>query len=128
MELEGIDSVVQDVVAEQRLERPSVHRVAGAIENLIDVELQPGVLKDPHGPVRIEIDQHIDIAARLGLASPRATEPNTAAWDAPSRFNSLSWVRKVRRTSLSTPVIFQPCGKAHRKSASERRVRKGASA
>src|ERR1017187_2167006 len=59
-----------------------------------------------------------------GLASPRATEPNTAAWDAPSRFNSLSWVRKVRRTSLSTPVIFQPCGKAHRKSASEKRVGK----
>ena len=39
--LEGIDSVVQDVVAEQGLERPSVHHVASAIENLIDVELQP---------------------------------------------------------------------------------------
>src|ERR1017187_3135267 len=45
--LEGIDSVVQDVVAEQRLERPSVHHVAGAIENLIDVVLSAWRIERP---------------------------------------------------------------------------------
>src|ERR1035438_1514176 len=66
--LEGIDGVVQDVVAEQRLERPSVHHVAVAIEDLIDVELEPGVLKRPHRPVRVQFNQHIDIATRLSFS------------------------------------------------------------
>jgi hypothetical protein len=54
--LEGIDGVVQDAVAEQWLESSSVHHIARAIEDFIDVELQSGVLEDPHGSFGIEID------------------------------------------------------------------------
>src|ERR1022692_3789784 len=65
-----MDRVAQNVIAEQGLQVPAVHYVAGAIEELVDVELQPGVLEDPHGPILIEVYQHVDIAVRTGF-SPR---------------------------------------------------------
>ena len=72
--LEGINCVVQNVIAEQRLERPAVHHISGAMEHLVDVDLQAGVLEDPHGLVRIQFHQHIDIAVFPGLAARHGTE------------------------------------------------------
>src|ERR1022692_972981 len=63
-----MDRVAQNVIAEQGLQVPAVHYVAGAIEELVDVELQPGVLEDPHGPILIEFHQHVDIAVRTGFS------------------------------------------------------------
>src|ERR1035438_8466535 len=65
-----MDRVAQYVVAKQRLESPAVHHVAGTAEEFVDVELQPRVREDSHGPILIEFYQHIDIAVRDGL-SPR---------------------------------------------------------
>src|ERR1035441_3811449 len=65
-----MDRVAHNVVAEQGFEGSAVHHVAGAVEEVVDVELQPGVLEDPHGPILIEFHQHIDIAVRIGF-SPR---------------------------------------------------------
>jgi len=51
--LEGIDGIAQDAVAQQRLERSAIHDVAGAVEELVDVYLQPRVFEDPQRPVLI---------------------------------------------------------------------------
>src|ERR1039458_10729504 len=40
LNLEGMDRVAQNVIAEQRLQSPTVHHVAGAIEEFVDVDLQ----------------------------------------------------------------------------------------
>src|ERR1035441_3612949 len=45
------------------------------------------------------------------MASPRATEPNTEAWDTPSRPHSLSWVRRVCSTSLRAAGIINESSK-----------------
>src|ERR1035441_14554 len=58
----------------QRLERSAILDVAGAVEELVDVELQPGVFEDPQRPVLIELHQHVDIAVPSGLASCDRTE------------------------------------------------------
>src|ERR1035437_5058011 len=70
--LEGMDRVAQNVIAEQGLESPAVHHVAGTVEEFVDGELQPGVLEDPHGPMLIEFYQHIDIAVLVELDEHRS--------------------------------------------------------
>jgi hypothetical protein len=68
--LEGMDRVARNVIADQGLGDPAVHHVAGAIEECVDVQLQPGVREAPPGPILIEFHQRIDIAVRAGF-SPR---------------------------------------------------------
>jgi hypothetical protein len=43
--LEGIDCVVQNVASEQWLQRPAIHNITSAIEELADIQFQPGVFK-----------------------------------------------------------------------------------
>jgi hypothetical protein len=62
-----MDCVTQDIIAEEGLEGPPIHYVTGSIEEIVDIELQPGVLKDPHRPMFIEFHHHIDIAARTSF-------------------------------------------------------------
>src|ERR1022692_3316428 len=62
-----MDRVAQNVIAEQRFEGPAVHHVSGTAEEFVDVELQPRVREDPHGPALVEFHQHVDIAVRDGL-------------------------------------------------------------
>ena len=65
--LEGMDCVAEDVIAQQWLEGPAAYHVPGAVEEFVDVELQPGVRENPHGPILIEVNQHIDVARRRGF-------------------------------------------------------------
>src|ERR1700682_3043750 len=67
--LEGIDGVAKDAIAEQRFERPAVHHVAHAIEDIVNIKLKPRIFENPHGPGLVEVHQHIDVAIRLGLPS-----------------------------------------------------------
>src|ERR1017187_10045286 len=63
-----MDRVAQNVIAEQGFECPAVHHVAGTAEEFVDVELQPRVREDSHGPILLEFYQHIDIAVRTAFA------------------------------------------------------------
>jgi len=69
----------------------------------VDVQFESGVLKDAHWPVLVEIHQHVNIA--FGASFTRATEPNTAACDTPSRRRSLSWERSVSSTYWRSSFI-----------------------
>jgi hypothetical protein len=69
-----MDGIAQDAIAKKRLERSAIHYVTGAIEDLADVDLQPGVFEDPHGPIPIEFHEHVDIAIRSGFSPRDRTE------------------------------------------------------
>src|SRR5271155_281842 len=72
--LEGIDCVAQNVASEERLQRPAIHNVTGAIEELTDIKFQPGILKNADGARFVEFDQHVDVALLTGFASRDRTE------------------------------------------------------
>jgi len=61
--LEGMNGTGAGYYPEQRLEGPAVHHVAGAVENLVDVELQPRILEDPDGAVLIGSQKSISLSA-----------------------------------------------------------------
>jgi hypothetical protein len=69
-----MDGIAQDAVAEERFERPAIHDIAGAIEDLIDVELQPGVFEDAYGVIPIKFYEHVDIAIRAYFPACDRTE------------------------------------------------------
>jgi hypothetical protein len=72
--LEGIDCVAQNVASEERLQRPAIHNVTRAIEELANVKFQPGILKNADRARFVEFDQHVDVALLTGFASRDRTE------------------------------------------------------
>lgn len=50
-------------------QRSPIHDVTGAVEELVDVQLHPGVLENAHRPVLINFHEHVDVAFCAGLAS-----------------------------------------------------------
>jgi hypothetical protein len=69
-----MNRVVQNTRPEQRLQRTPIYDVAGAFEEFVDVQFRPGILKDAHRPVLVEIHEHIDVAFRASFASCHRTE------------------------------------------------------
>src|SRR5947208_40009 len=98
-----MNRVAQNIGLDQRLQCSPVHHVTWTVEELVDVEFQPGVLKDAHRSVLVELYQHVDVTFRA--ASPRATEPNTAACATPSRRKSVSWARSVSSAFWRSSLI-----------------------
>jgi hypothetical protein len=72
--LEGMDGIAQDAIAEQRLGSLAVHHVGGAVEDLVDLQLQFGVFEDADGAALIEFHQHVDIAVRCSVSSRHRAE------------------------------------------------------
>lgn len=89
-----MDRIAQDAIAEQRLEGPAIHHVGGAIEKLVDVELQPRVFEDAYRPLGIEFYQDVDIAVHASLPtrdraedrSVRDSQPPQLVFVRPQRF------------------------------------------
>jgi len=88
--LEGMDRIAQDAVAEKRLERPAIHHVAGAVEDLADVKLQPGIFEDPQGAIPIEFHQDVDVAIHSGFSSRDRTEHRGMGYAEPPQFAFVS--------------------------------------
>ena len=63
-----MNHVVQYTGLEQWLECPPIHDVTRTVEDLVDVELHSGVLKDADWLVLVELLQHINIAFRAFFA------------------------------------------------------------
>src|SRR5439155_27066130 len=59
---------------DQRLQCSPVHHVTRTVEELVDVEFQPGVLKDAHRSVLVELYQHVDVTFRAAFAACHRTE------------------------------------------------------
>jgi len=64
-----MNCVVQNTRPKQRLQGPPIHDVTGTLEEFVDVQFHPGVLKDAHQPILVEIHQHINVAFCAGFAS-----------------------------------------------------------
>jgi hypothetical protein len=53
---------------------PAVCNAARTVKELTDIDFEPGLLKDSHGPVFIEFYQYIDVAVVSSFSSSRRTE------------------------------------------------------
>jgi len=94
-----MDGVPHDAVSEQRYVGPAIYHVTGAARNLVDVKLEASVFEDPYRAAAVEFTRtSLSLAA---VASPRATELNTAAWATPNRRKSPSSARSFARVSSS---------------------------
>lgn len=63
-----MNGIAKDGLAKQRFDRPAIHDVAGAAKQIVDVKFQPGVLKQAHRAIGIEVDQNVDIAIGPGFS------------------------------------------------------------
>src|SRR5579863_3602615 len=69
-----MNCVVQNICPEQRLKCAPVDDVTGTLEEFVDVQFHPGVLKDADGLVLVKIDQHINVAFCASFASCHRTK------------------------------------------------------
>jgi hypothetical protein len=81
--LEGMNRVVQNIVSQERLKRPVVHDIASAIKEFVDIQLQPGVFEDPHGPAFVQFNQHVDVALRTGFPARDRAEHSGVRYATP---------------------------------------------
>ena len=57
----------------------AVHDVARPAEQLANVELKTGVLKDPYGSLRVEVHEHINIAVNASHSTGHGPEHGSMA-------------------------------------------------
>jgi hypothetical protein len=53
----------------KRLRHAPVDDVTGAVQQVVDVDFQSGVLKNAHGAFLVEFDEHIDVTLGASFAS-----------------------------------------------------------
>ncbi len=87
-----MDRVAQDAVAWQRLGRFAIHYVGGAAEDLIDVELEPGVLEGSI-PAAACTRTLAGISARFRDTSTTVVQPGRMYLWRPRRIGRASAVR-----------------------------------
>jgi hypothetical protein len=73
-----MNCVVQNTCSEERFQGSPIHDVTGTFEEFVDVQFHPGVLKDAHRPIRVEIHQHINVAFRAGAPNVSRIDPMAA--------------------------------------------------
>src|SRR5689334_4962728 len=64
-----MNCVVENAGLKQRLQCPAVYYVTRTVEELVDIEFQPGVFKDTHGAALVEFYEHIDVTLRAGFGA-----------------------------------------------------------
>ena len=69
-----MNRVLQNASPEQRLQRPPIHDVTGALQKFVDIQFHPGILEDTHRPILIEIHKHINVAFYSSFAPRHRTE------------------------------------------------------
>jgi hypothetical protein len=88
--LEGIHAFAEDIISQQWLELASVHDIGRPSEEVVYVELQPGVAEDADGPIRIEINEDIDVASRMSLAADKRPEHRGVLDTEPAQLDFMS--------------------------------------
>src|SRR5262249_17136611 len=94
---EGIDCIPRRRLAQMRLERLTIDDVDPCLEQAGDVLLEPDVIENGHPRLRLD-STRMSISLSLRL-SPRAIEPNRAAWATPRSRRAVSERRSVASTS-----------------------------
>ena len=69
-----MNQVVQNVGPEQGLKGPPIHHITRAVEEFANIEFEPGLLKDAHRPVLVEIHQHVNVAFGAGFTPRHGTK------------------------------------------------------
>src|SRR2546422_4891065 len=99
-----MNRVAQNIGLDQRLQCSPVHHVTWTVEELVDVEFQPGVLKDAHRSVLVELYQHVDVTFRAAFAACHRTEHCGMCHSKPQcsvRWHAAKAARKVTSTCRS---------------------------
>jgi hypothetical protein len=72
--LEGMDGVAQNPGLEQRLQGSAIHDVRRTAQEVVDVQLQSGVLEDAHGQRVIEFYEDVNVAFGASFATGDGAE------------------------------------------------------
>lgn len=67
--LERINGFAEDRVAEERFQGLPIYHVCQPPQQLDDIESEAGVLKQPDGSSRIQLHQHVNVAASASFSS-----------------------------------------------------------
>jgi hypothetical protein len=85
--LKRIHGIAQDRVFEQRPERFAIDYVHRFAEQFGKEELEASVFKDSHGALRIEIQQHIEVAIRPSPSAGHRPEDGRVDYSALAQFS-----------------------------------------
>jgi hypothetical protein len=94
---ESIDRIAFDMRTHKGFETFAVGHVNASRKQLLDILDDSDILKQVHPSIGRDFNHNVDVA--VGASSPRAREPNKAAWHTPCAFNAASFSRK--RASMS---------------------------